>query len=163
MEMTQITSTCSERGQTQDVSRSALTHGELVWFSRFACQIRPSKDLTQSACLYKCPLDESRLCLLRVAQVRCDLIWLFPRASSFQSVVVFHFMFRKSQRFFSFCQSESSYIHSLQKGSSQTWGVSFKGLFGRKTTLFYGSDIVSYPNQSRIDVLTLILKKENHS
>lgn len=68
---------------------------------------------------------------------------MFPYAS-FQSGWVFYFISSKSKRFFSFCQSESSYIHSAEKGSSRVWTVIFQGHF-RRPLLFCDSDIVSCP------------------
>lgn len=70
--------------------------------------------ISKQACLHKYPLNDSRFCLFCLAQVRCDLTLIFPHAS-FQSGWVFHFISSKPKCSFSFCQSESSYVHSRQK------------------------------------------------
>lgn len=151
----------SRLGQVQDVLRMAWPTGN--WFGYLPLPFKfIQAKISQQACLHKYPLNDSRFCLFCSAQVRFDLTFLFPHAS-FQSVWVFYFIFSKSKWFLSFCQSESSYIHSLQKRNFQICSLICRVFLAERLWLFCDSDIVLYPNQSHIYLLTLILKKGNNS
>lgn len=96
--------------------------------------------ISKPACLRKDPLNDSWLCLFCGAQVMCDLTFMFAYAC-FQSGWVFYFISSKSKRPFLFCQSESSYIHSAEKGSSRVWTVTFKGHCSSVTVTSFHSHI----------------------
>lgn len=103
----------SALGQAQDGQRTAWPTG--TWFRYLPLPFKFIWAKTsKQACPHKYPLNGSWFCLFHLAQVTCDLTFIFPYAS-FWSVWVFYFIFSTPKWFFSFCHSESSYIHSTER------------------------------------------------
>lgn len=116
----------------------------------FLCPSNSSEQRPQSKhILTSNPLNGSWFYLFHLAQVRCDLTFIFPYAS-FWSVWVFYFIFTTPKWFFSFCHSESSYIHSTEREFPNLECNIEKSILEGRLLLFCESDIVSYPDQSHI-------------